>query len=320
VISATVSLELRQLECFVAVAEERSFSRAARRLHMTQPPLTRRMKRLERELGATLLLRTTHGVEVTPPGRVLLAHARRVLGLTDRIVQDTLAAEAGEVGELVVGYFGSVIFDVVPRLLGAFHASHPEVHVRFEHLPKRAQVEAIRDGWMHVGFARMYAPEPDLCIDHVAEEPWFVALPERHRLRERHELRVADLDAQDLVLFPRASRPSFADEVLQASVSAGVSATVRLEAEDAVSALAYVAVGAGIAVVPRSATNLALPGVAFRPLCDAPLERVTCVHRKDEPSPVLRALHRTLDAWAPSDTPTASPDQQSVLDRSPDLP
>jgi DNA-binding transcriptional LysR family regulator len=314
VISATVSLELRQLECFVAVAEERSFHRAARRLHMTQPPLTRRIKRLERELGTQLLLRNPHGVDLTPTGRVLLDHARRVIGLTDRIVQDTLAAEAGEVGELVVGYFGSVIFDVVPRLLAAFHETHPKVEIRFEHVPKREQVEAIRDGWMHVGFARMYAPEPDLCIDHVAEEPWFVALPPRHPLQELDVVTVADLDAQALVLFPRASRPSFADEVLQASVAAGFNATVRLEAEDAVSALAHVAVGAGLAVVPASATSLALPGVAFRRLDDAPLERVSCVHRLDAGSPVVRSLHQTIDAWASVDADAASATEESVLD------
>ncbi len=295
-----MGLEIRQLECFVAVAEERNFGRAALRLHMTQPPLTRRIKQLERDLGAILFVRTPHGVEITPPGEVLLSHARRIVGLTGRAVGATQAAVAGEVGELVVGYFGSVIFEVIPRLLSGLHQEQPDIEIRIDQLPKQGQIEAIRDGWMHIGFARMYAPEEGLCIQHIAEEPWCVALPSSHRLIRRPNLTVQDLDGEELILFPRASRPSFADEVLQASLAAGFSATVRLEAEDAVSALVYVAIGAGIAVVPRSASNVALPGVTFIPLEQAPLERISCIYREADRAPVLRSLLGFIENWSPN--------------------
>ncbi len=300
---AVASLDIRQLECFIAVAEERHFGRAAVRLHMTQPPLTRRMNRLERDIGVRLFRRTAVGVELTEPGAVLLDRAYRMVRLSEHAVERTRLADAGQVGQLVVGYFGSTIFDAVPRLLRGFLHVHPEVTVRLERAAKNVQAEAVLDGRMHVGFSRLYREEPGLRVRRIDREPLFVAVPATHALLRQGEVRVADLRDTDLVLFPAAPRPSFADEISQLCRHAGFAVRATREAEDVVTALAYVAASGLCSVVPRSATSIALAGVAFVPLADAPAQDLSCLHRAGDPAPLLGAFLRYLDSW-----PGAAPD------------
>jgi DNA-binding transcriptional LysR family regulator len=293
-----MALDLRQLECFIAVAEEGNIGRAALRLHMTQPPLTRRIQRLERDVGADLFIRTSRGIEITSPGLALLEQARRIVALSARAVEITQASQAGESGQLVVGYFGSTIFGAVPRLLADFSAAHPGVEIRLERQPKSDQIEALRDGTIHIAFSRLYGDEPGLVVRDLATEPLYVALAARHQWYGCRQLRVADLAGQPLVLFPRA-RPSFADEVVKLCTAAGFKPRVHSEAEDAVTALAQVAIGSGVAVVPESACNIALPGLGFTSLADAPEQSLSCIHRQADTTPVLVALLSFIDRWRP---------------------
>lgn len=290
-------LDIRQLECFIAVAEELHVGRAAARLHMTQPPLTRRINRLERDLGVRLFRRTPAGVELTEPGAVLLDRAYRIVSLSEHAVERTRLADSGQVGQLVVGYFGSTIFDAVPRLLRGFLQSHPEVTLRLERAAKNVQADAVLDGRMHVGFSRLHREEPGLRVRRIDSEPLFVAVPAAHPVLRQGEVRVADLRDEDMVLFPAAPRPSFADEVSQLCKQAGFAVRVAREAEDVVTALAYVAASGLSAVVPRSATTIGLPGVAFVPLTDAPPQDLSCLHRDGEAGPLLRAFLAYLDRW-----------------------
>jgi DNA-binding transcriptional LysR family regulator len=290
-----VPVDVRQLECFIAVAEERHIGRAAARLHMTQPPLTRRISRLEREIGAQLFVRTLTGVELTGAGLVLLERAYRIVELAKHAVERTRLADAGKAGALAVGYFGSMIFDLVPRLLRQFLDSRPHVDLVIERATKDMQAEAIRDGRMHLGFSRQYPAEPDLAIRHIVAEPLFAAIPDDHPLLEKDEVRLADIHAEPLVLFPSAPRPSFADEVTQLMIRIGGPSRIEAEASDVVTALAYVATGRLVAVVPRSATNVALPGVAYVPLVDAPPETLSCIYRATETPTLVRAFLDHLD-------------------------
>ncbi|GAA3742042.1 LysR family transcriptional regulator [Salinactinospora qingdaonensis] len=293
-------LDIRQLECFIAVAEEGHIGRAAARLHMTQPPLTRRINRLEHDVGVRLFQRTPTGMALTEPGTVLLDRAYRIVRLSEHAVERTRLADTGQVGHLVVGYFGSTIFEVVPRLLRGFVQAHPDVTFTLERAPKNVQAEAVWDGRMHVGFSRTYRDEPGLLVRQIAVEPLFVALPSGHPLLSQGEVRLADLRDEDMVLFPAAPRPSFADEISQFCKQAGFAVRAAREAEDAVTALAYVAAGGLCAVVPRSATTIGMPGVSYVPLTDGPLLELSCVHRAGEPAPVLRAFLSYLDTWCDS--------------------
>lgn len=285
-----VPVDLRQLECFIVVAEERHIGRAAARLHMTQPPLTRRISRLERAVGARLFLRTPSGVELTEAGILLLERSYRILQLTTHAVDRARLANAGQVGSLVVGYFGSPIFDAVPRLLRGFLEPRPAVSLVLERAPKNVQADAIRDGRMHLGFSRQYPAEPGLAVQHLAGDPLFVALPTGHPLLDKGEVEAVDLRDEDIALFPAAPRPSFADEVTHLCARAGFSVRAAREAEDVVTALAYVAVGRLCTVVPGSATKIALPGVGFVPLVDAPRETLSCLYRADDVPPLVEAF------------------------------
>lgn len=294
---ATSFLDIRQLECFIAVAEELHMGRAASRLHMTQPPLTRRINRLEHDLGVRLFLRHSGGMQLTEPGAVLLDRAYRIVRLSDHAVERTRMADRGHVGELTIGYFGSTIFDAVPRLLRGFLDTHPDIALRLELAPKNVQAEAIADGRMHIGFSRLYRDEPGLTVRRIATEPVFVALPDSHPLLRQGEIRVADLRDEEIVLFPSAPRPSFADEISQICKNAGFVIRVAREAEDAVTALSYVAISGLSAIVPRSATRIGLPGVSFVPLGDAPWQDLSCLHRAGEVVPVVRSFLNYLDGW-----------------------
>ena len=290
-----VPIDVRQLECFIAVAEERNIGRAAARLHMTQPPLTRRISRLEREIRARLFVRTLTGMELTGAGLVLLERAYRIVELSRNAVERTRLADAGKAGALSVGYFGSMIYDAVPRLLRQFLAPRPHVTVVIERAAKDAQAEAIRDGRMHLGFSRQYPPEADLGVRHIIAEPLFAAIPDDHPLLSRPEVRLADLRAEAIVLFPAAPRPSFADHVTRLLAGTGTPSRIAAEASDVVTALTYVSVSRLFAVVPKSATNVALPGVAYVPIADAPPETLSCIYRTAETPTLVRAFLDYLD-------------------------
>jgi DNA-binding transcriptional LysR family regulator len=290
-----VPIDVRQLECFIAVAEERNIGRAAARLHMTQPPLTRRISRLEREIGARLFTRALTGMELTGAGLVLLERAYRIVELSKNAVDRTRLADAGQAGALSVGYFGSMIYDLVPRLLRQFLTPRPHVTVVIERAAKDMQAEAIRDGRMHLGFSRQYPREPDLAVRHIIAEPLFAAVPDNHALASRAEIRLADLHSEALVLFPSAPRPSFADEVTRMLLRAGSPARIAAEASDVITALTYVSVARLFAVVPKSATNVALPGVAYVALADAPPETMSCIYRATETPTLVRAFLGYLD-------------------------
>lgn len=292
---STSFLDIRQLECFIAVAEELHMGRAASRLHMTQPPLTRRINRLEHDLGVRLFVRQSAGMQLTDPGAVLLDRAYRIVSLSDHAVERTRLADRGHVGELTIGYFGSTIFDAVPRLLRGFLDVHPEVTLRIELAPKNVQAEAIADGRMHLGFSRLYREEPGLKVRRIATEPVFVALPDSHPLLRRDEIRLVDLRDEGIVLFPSAPRPSFADEVSQICKNAGFVIRVAHEAEDAVTALSYVSASGLCTIVPRSATRIGFPGVSFVPLGDAPWQDLSCLYRAGEVAPVVRSFLAYLD-------------------------
>ncbi|MFD9733312.1 LysR family transcriptional regulator [Umezawaea sp. NPDC059074] len=285
-----IPVDVRQLECFIAVAEELHIGRAAARLRMTQPPLTRRIARLEREVGARLFLRTATGVELTEAGSVLLERAHRIVQLTDHAVERTRLADAGHQGSLVVGYFGALIFGLIPRVLRSFHDRHPEVELVLERASETVQADAIRDGRMHLGFARRYPAEPELVTRVVAAERLFVAVPTDHPLAAGGPIALPDLVDAPLVLFPVESRPSFADEVTRLFAKAEVPMRVVREAQDVVTAIAYVAATRLCAIVPESATTLEFPDVVYVEVGDIPRVPVCCLHRAGEVPEIVRDL------------------------------
>lgn len=292
------SLDVRQLECFIAVAEEGHIGRAATRVHMTQPPLTRRIARLEREVGAQLFRRTHLGVELTEAGRVLFDRTRRIIRLSDRAVEETRLAAEGRLGNLIVGYFGAAAFREVPHLLRAFVDAHPDVGVRLERASKNEQLTAICDGWMHIGLGRYHAREPGLGVRTLPTDTLQVAIPETSLLRSHRRVGLAELAGEKLVVFPGATRPGFADHVLSLFAAAGLSVSPYRVADDVVTALCYVSIHDACAVVPSASSGIAIPRVVYRPLADSPAEDLSIIYSSQNTPPLALAFLRSLEERA----------------------
>ncbi len=288
---------------FLAVAEERNFGRAAERLHMAQPPLSRQIQALENELGTRLFVRTPKGVELTEAGQTLLAEVPNLLALAQRAAERTKLAGQGLVGRLDVGLFGSGVLDVIPRILARFHAARPQVRIVLHNMTKAEQLQALRERRITVGFNRLVPEEAGIDVRVVLREPLVVALPAGHPLAAKTALRLADLDAQPMITYPNVPMHGLAQEVAAAFKAEGVRLVVEQEVEDVLTAVALVASGFGLAVTTQSATNLRLPGVAFRPLSSRRLRdlELACLWRRGDPSPILAAFLEVLDGFVAHD-------------------
>ncbi len=285
-------MELRHLRYFVCVAEELNIGKAALRLHISQPPLTRQIQQLEEEVGAQLFRRTTKGVELTDAGRVLHDDARHILGLARRAAERTHKAALGLMGRIDVAIFGSGIFGAIPQLLRKFRASYPEVNIVLHSMTKEQQIDALHHRSITVAFNRLMRPVDGLVCETVLTEPLYVAMPTGHPLNARTAVVMTELAGQPLVLFPTGSRPSFIDRVQQLCRETGFVPEVAQEVGDVVHALALVATGLGLCLVPQSATNLAFPGVTYRPLFHPTESHVDlcCIYRDDDQSALLKAF------------------------------
>ena len=285
-------MDLRQMRYFLTVAEERNFTRAAQRLHMAQPPLTRQIHALEADLGAELFVRTPKGVSLTEAGQALMDEVPNLLALAQRAKERALLASQGQSGRLDVGIFGSGVLDVIPRILARFHAERPEVHIVLHNLTKSEQIQALRERRITVGFNRLIPPEDDLVVETVLREPLVVALPEAHPLCKKTSLRIPELSDQPLILYPNLPIAGLAQQVMQAFVREKAIVRVEQEVEDVLTAVALVAGGFGICVTTASSTSLRLPGVVYRPLESAYLREIelSCLYRQSDESPVLAAF------------------------------
>lgn len=285
---------------FIAVAEEENIGRAARRLNISQPPLTRQIHQLEDELGVTLFVRTPRGVELTEAGTLLLEQARNIRVLVDQAVERTQRAGQGRLGRLDVAIFGSAILDAVPKLLLAFRNRYPDVRVVLHTMTKAEQIEALRQRRISVGFNRLLAPLEDIEVTPVLTENLLLAIQADHPMAARPGVRLGELAGHPMVLFPTGARPSFIDKVTSLFSEVGVPLAISQEVGDVVTALALVSGGLGFCLVPESATMLQFRNVVYRPLTDMPQNGtvdLSCIYRKDDRSAVLASFLETVEEY-----------------------
>ncbi|WP_437882946.1 LysR substrate-binding domain-containing protein [Pseudomonas sp. LRF_L74] len=286
-------MDLRHLRYFIAVAEERNIGRAAARLHISQPPLTRQIQQLEEDLGVQLFTRTPKGMELTPPGQLLLDDARNIRALVEQATERTQRAGQGLLGRLDIGIFGSAILYTIPRLLLAFRNAYPDVKVVLHNLNKEQQIEALRQHRIDLGFNRMISPNTDIVCERIASERLLVAVHESNPLAGQDVIAFPDLAGHPLILFPSGPRPSFVDKVMGMCQQAGFTPEVVQEVGDTVTGIALVASNFGICLVPESATVLSLPGVLYRPLSEVPGNGridLSCIYRQDDASSILASF------------------------------
>jgi DNA-binding transcriptional LysR family regulator len=317
-------MELRHLRYFVAVAEELHFGRAAERLHIAQPPLSRQIRDLEREIGTALFERVPRGVELTPAGRAFLPEARLTLAQAERAQRTARRAAEGETGRLRVGFVEAAAdAAVLPDVLGFFRMHLPAIGVSLFAMDTPQQVEALREARIDLGI--LYSPPPDaeqwLRVESVYVEPLVAALPEGHRLvgpageeGAAMPMGVADFAGEPFVLFPRPSGAVLYDDVIARCRAVGFSPRVVQEAPGWHTIAGLVAAGVGVAFVPAGLARIRRPGVVFRPVGDLGVAlTMSAVWKQGERSPVrerfvtaLRAVARSLDRRGPGSGPSLS--------------
>jgi len=285
-------MELRHLRYFVAVAEERHFGRAATRLRIAQPPLSRQIQALEAELGFALFERTRRQVELTAGGAALLEGARRVFEAVDLAVHDAARASRGESGRIVVGYLSTFANSGLPEIVRAFRARAASVEVELREMSPQAQVEALRARGIDVGFVRAPLDEPGIASERVRSEPLVVAVPKGHALASRAAVDLAELANEPFVLFPRARGPSYFDELMRLCHRAGFTPRIVQEAPQ-LDIVSLVAAGLGVSILPSSVRKIRRSGVSLLRIVGRPRTELLVAWRSRDASPVVRTF---LDA------------------------
>lgn len=286
--------DFRQLRYFVAVAEELSFTRAALRLHLSQPPLSQQIQALERDLGVRLLDRNKRHVALTEPGQLFLEQAREILAKADEARSQMAAAAAGYIGQLRLAYTVSVSFHPsLPQTLLRYGQIAPNVRVQLCEMYTQAQFAALLAGQIDVGFVR---DEPSRAQDAahiqltvVDREPLLIALPDGHPLAQRSSLRLIELAADTFVSQPRELAATLYDRLVTLAATAGFVPMTGQHAQQINGLLALVAAGLGLALVPASMRVVRLAGVSYVPLEDANAYMLLAVaSRADDHSPALQ--------------------------------
>ena len=284
-------MELRHLRYFVALAEELHFGKAAQRLHIQQPPLSRQIQVLEAELGFPLFERSRRRVELTPAGSALLARVRQVFDALDAAIHDARSAAEGESGRLVVGYPSSLAYSGLTELLRAFRTRYPAVELALRELSPGEQIDALKAGGLDVGFVRSTLDDPALGAELVRREALMVVLPADHPLAAQRSINLSALKQEPFVLFPRARGPAFFDQLMSLCHAAGFTPRVVQEAPQ-LDIISMVAAGFGVSIMPSSMRNFRRPGLSFRAIVGAPQVELLIVWRHQNLSP---ALHKFLD-------------------------
>jgi DNA-binding transcriptional LysR family regulator len=282
--------EHRALRQFVTVAEELHFSRAAVRLHMTQPPLTQAIQKLEQDLGAPLFVRTQRSVALSPAGLALLPVAQRLLQQLEELPSLAQAAATGSTGLLRLAFVSTITYGPLPLWLRSFRAANPHVALQLREATMDVQLQAFASGDVDAGFVlhAQAAPPAGLQAWTAAREDMVIALPEGHALATRRSVRLGALAAEPLVMFPRAIAASLYDAVLGVYRAQGHTPRIAQEANQMQTIVNLVSAGMGVAWVPAAMMQLQRPGVVYRPLAAPGLVCETSLVWRDGTHPVVQ--------------------------------
>jgi len=284
--------ELRQLRCFVAAAEELHFGRAAARMNMTQPPLSRQIQLLEHVLGVKLLDRTSRAVKLTPAGRVFLLEARRILRLTESAALATRRIASGEAGTITLGFTAASGYSFLPSLL-LQRASHaPNIDVALKEMVSTEHVESLVTGRIDIGLLRPPLARPEFSTLKVTEERLVAALPVGDPRLSEATLTLKHFDRQPLIMYAAEGASYFYDMLMGLFEAAGAAPIAIQSLSQIHSMLTLVRAGIGAALVPEAAQQLHFDDVHFRPVETEPVAPVElyAAWRSDNDNPALGAF------------------------------
>lgn len=257
---------LRHFWYFLAVAEESHFGNAAKRLGMSQPPLSQQIQTLEKSLGVKLFERSHHGVRLTKEGNDILGPVQRFMEHAQRLQLAVLDARQGRSDNISIGAINSALFDIVPQLMRHTRRHHPGLSISFQEMKSFDALSAVQNGEVDLAFARFDDEISSLKTKPLIRDHLVAVLPIEHPLTKHGRVKINDLRNESLVLFPRRSSPSYFDQITSACREQGFSPHVRHEVSSVVSQIAYVGCGAGIGMVPSRSMRFGGGDVVFRPL------------------------------------------------------
>ena len=289
-------MELRHLRYFVVLAEELHFGRAAKRLGISQPPLSQQIRALELDLKALLFERTNRRVELTPAGRALLVEARATLDQAERAVSIVGRAQRGEIGDLKVGFAPSApLISPFTATVVAFRNALPGIRLVLNEQVTTDQIDALLERRLHIGFIRSPST-PDLPEALVAielyREPLAVFIQAKHPLARRgRSVPLKALAEEPFVFFPRGSGTSLYDQVLAMCRKAGFAPRIDQEARGNATILGLVSVGLGVSILPASLRGISVANVACLAISPgSPLTSMWLIHRRHDQSPASEAF------------------------------
>jgi DNA-binding transcriptional LysR family regulator len=284
-------MELRHLRYFVTVAEELNFRRAAQRLYMEQPPLSRQIRQLEEEIDVELFHRTKRGVTLTEAGQAFLEQARLTLSQAEQAVQAAKQADKTKRASLTVGFSICAFSRVLPEIVQAFRQGFPDIDVNLIEIPTPSQVQALMANEIEIGFLHLPINQDELMTETLLREPVMVVLPETHPLAALPSVSLRSLANEPFVLFPRHIKPEFYEHIMSACQQAGFQPKVVQEVTPPDVAVSFVGAGAGVSLVAAGYQNKQSSGVVFRTLEEptAVLE-IGVAWRQGNSSPVLSSF------------------------------
>jgi DNA-binding transcriptional LysR family regulator len=282
-------MDRRRLQCFIALAEELHFARAALRCHISQPGLSQQLQQLERQLQVQLVYRTKRQVALTRAGEVFLDEARKIVRTMDDALVLARRTESGKIGRLTIAATAPALFIVLPEILERFRLDHPGIEVVVREMTTDAQEEALRRGDIHAGLVHPPLDDVSLACTEIARIPFDIVLSEFNPLSRRETLTLRDLAGETFVLFPRRIGPRLYDRIIALCLEAGFSPEAIVEASPAQSIIAMAASNIGVGFIASRLQHYDRPLAVYRRLAGpAPDLALGVAHAGDLGAPALR--------------------------------
>ncbi|GAA5117228.1 LysR family transcriptional regulator [Luteolibacter yonseiensis] len=287
---------IRELECFMAVAEELSFTRAAKRLNLAQPPLSRHIKTLEEKIGARLFLREPRNVSLTAAGSLFYEETRNIPRRLIRAGEAARRCAIGETARLRLGFVSAVMNDALVEVFREFRERHPQVQIMLHDVPPGEQLKAIADGRLDGGFVGMATPDAAAGIGffELRKEPLVCLLPSAHAFAGRKSIKLKSLADESFVAVSGESAPAFASHVRELCRAAGFRPRVILESPRAQAVALMVAAGSGVAILPQTLGTMMGSAVSAVAIEGRPKITHVFAHRTSRGEEALRDLIRLL--------------------------
>lgn len=282
-------VEIRHLRYFIAVAKESNFSRAAEKLHMSQPPLSQQIQKLEEDLGVNLIERGTRPVRLTEAGKFFYQQAQAVVDQFDQFLDKTQKMAQGEEGTLTVAFVSSSTYELMPRILRTFRKLFPGVSLNLIEKNTPQQLESLRNKQINLGIGRPFLEDADIASDWILDESIVVAVPSEHPWAHKTSVSLTALANEDMINFYWSHEPSFGTFVMTTCRQAGFEPRIVQRTGELQTALGLVCAGIGVALLPASVEHTSREGVKYIPLKKpSPTISMVAAYRKDDSSPILK--------------------------------